>query len=268
MKKAIVYTVVFLFIQVVASSLVQLGWMAWKGADARLDATGMVVTMTIFSVATLCVFLRTRWTELSRAWLLTHPWFVLFWCVLAALGTIIPSSCLQEMLPELPNIVENEFDMILRNRLGYFVIGLLAPFVEEVVFRGAVLRALLRCWPGHVWRSILVSAVLFSAAHLNPAQLPHTLLAGVLLGWFYSRTGSIIPGVVFHWVNNTVAYVVYNIYPDPKLKLVDLFGSEVHVAMAVAFSLCILLPALFQLNLWMRQAEPMDISKKATVTRK
>jgi len=62
--------------------------------------------------------------------------------------------------------------------------------------------------------------------------------------------------------------VVYNIYPDPKLKLVDLFGSEVHVAMAVAFSLCILLPALFQLNLWMRQAEPMDISKKATVTRK
>jgi membrane protease YdiL (CAAX protease family) len=88
---------------------------------------------------------------------------------------------------------------------------------------------------------------------MNPAQLPHTFLVGLLLGWMYYRTDSIVPGVVFHWVNNTVAYVLYNIYPNPDMTLADLFGSQQHVLMAVGFSLCILIPALFQLNLNMKK---------------
>ena len=49
---------------------------------------------------------------------------------------------------------------------------------------------------------------------------------------------------------------MYAFYPNPDMKLIDLFkGSEMHVYMALGFSLLILLPALFQLNLWMRRAE-------------
>jgi membrane protease YdiL (CAAX protease family) len=194
-----------------------------------------------------------KWTEVSRHWVQTRPWLVLFWCVLAALGAIIPSTWLQEVMPPLPNIVEDEFDMILRNRFGYIVIGLMAPLAEEVVFRGAVLRSLLRWKAGNPWLAIFVSAILFSAVHMNPAQLPHTFLVGLLLGWMYYRTDSIVPGVVYHWVNNTVAYVLYNIYPNPDMTLADLFGSQQHVLIAVGFSLCILIPALFQLNLNMKK---------------
>jgi hypothetical protein len=64
----------------------------------------------------------------------------------------------------------------------------------------------------------------------------------------YWRTDSIVPGVVYHWVNNTVAYILYNIYPDPDLTLVEMFGSEQKVLMALGFSLLIFLPSLFQLN--------------------
>ena len=43
----------------------------------------------------------------------------------------------------------------------------------------------------------------------------------------YKRTGSIVPGVAYHWANNSVAYVLYNVYPDSDIKLVDIFkGSE------------------------------------------
>ena len=160
--------------------------------------------------------------------------------------------CIQEQMPELPNVVEEEFDMILRNRYGYFVIGLLAPLAEELVFRGAILRSLLK-WNSRPWVAILISAVLFSAAHMNPAQIPHTLLIGLLLGWMYYRTDSIVPGVVFHWVNNTVAYVLYNLYPNPDMTTTDLFGSERPVLMAVGFSLCILIPSLLQLNMRMQK---------------
>ena len=252
MKNAIIYWFVFLALQVLAGGIIQGVYLLWKGPGAVLDATGTILTMVLFSVVTMALFLRQKWAVVARHWIQTRPWVVLIWCVLAALGTIIPSGWLQEQMPELPNLVEEEFDMILRDRYGYFVVGLLVPLAEELVFRGAILRSLLK-WNSRPWVAILISAVLFSAAHMNPAQIPHTLLIGLLLGWLYYRTDSIVPGVVFHWVNNTVAYVLYNFYPNPDLKLVDLFGSQQHVLMAVGFSLCILIPSLIQLNLRMRK---------------
>jgi hypothetical protein len=252
MKKAIIYTLVFLVIQLMAGAVMQTVWTLVKGPGAQLDATGTILMMVLLSLFTLAWFLFKKWTVVSPHWIRTRPWLVLLWCVLAALGAIIPSTWLQEMMPELPNIVEEEFDMILRNRYGYLVVGLLAPFAEEVVFRGAVLRALLQ-WNKRPWVGIAISALLFSAAHMNPAQIPHTFLIGLLLGWLYYRTDSIIPGVVYHWVNNTVAYVLYNLYPNPDLTLTDLFGSQQRVLMAVGFSLCILIPSLIQLNYRMRK---------------
>ena len=252
MKNAIIYWFVFLAVQIIAGGIIQVIYLLWKGPGAVLDVTGTILTMTLFSVATMALFLWQKWAVVARHWIQTRPWVVLVWCVLAALGTIIPSAWLQEQMPELPNFVEEEFDMILRNRYGYFVVGLLAPLAEELVFRGAILRSLLK-WNSRPWVAILISAVLFSAAHMNPAQIPDTLLIGLLLGWLYYRTDSIVPGVVFHWVYNTVAHVLYNFYPNPDLKLVELFGSQQHVLMAVGFSLCILIPSLIQLNLRMRK---------------
>lgn len=247
MKNALIYTVVFAAIQIMVSYIVQGIWMLVMGKGSMMSATGMIITMGAFSVITMAVFLMAKWSEVSRHWVRTRPWFVLFWCVMAALGALIPSTFLQEQMPALPNVVEEEFEMLMKDRWGYLVIGLFAPLVEELVFRGAVLRELLR-WKRNPWIGIAISAALFAIIHMNPAQMPHAFLIGLLLGWMYYRTDSIVPGVVYHWVNNTVAYVLYNFYPDPNLTLLDLFGSQQRVLMALGFSLCIFLPALFQLN--------------------
>lgn len=247
MKNALIYTVIFGAIQVIVSFIVQGIWTLVMGKDTVMNATGMIITMAVFSILTMAVFLLAKWSVVSRHWVRTRPWFVLFWCVLAALGAIVPSVWLQEHMPELPNIVEGEFDMIMKDRWGYVIVGLLAPLAEEMVFRGAVLRSLLQ-WKSNPWIGIVVSALLFAMIHMNPAQMPHAFLIGLLLGWMYWRTDSIVPGVVYHWVNNTVAYVMYNLYPNPDLTLVELFGSEQKVLMALGFSLLIFLPSLFQLN--------------------
>ena len=253
MKKAIIYLVVFVGIQLVAGAVVQLVYILLKGQGAIVDATGLIVTTALVDVTTLLLFLLLKWAEVSRQWVRTRPWTVLFWCVLAAFGAIIPSTYLQEMMPELPNLAERELELIMNNRLGYFVVGLLAPLVEELVFRGAILRALLR-WKSNPWIGIMISAVMFSAVHMNPVQMPHAFLIGILLGWMYYRTDSIVPGVVYHWVNNTIAYVLFAFYPDPDMKLADFFGgSQQTVLMALAFSLCILVPSIYQLNLRMRK---------------
>lgn len=247
MKNALIYTVVFAAIQFVVSGIIQGIWMLIYGLEAIMDATGMIITMTVFSILTMIIFLVAKWSIVSRHWLQTRPWATLFWCVMAALGALIPSAWLQEIMPALPNLAEDTFDMILKDRWGYLVIGLLAPLAEELVFRGAILRALLQ-WKRNPWIGIVISALLFALIHMNPVQMPHAFLIGILLGWMYYRTDSIIPGIVYHWVNNTVAYVMYNLYPDPDMTLLDLFGNQRTELMALGFSLCIFLPALFQLN--------------------
>ena len=253
MKKAIIYLVVFVGIQLVAGAAIQLVYILLKGQGAIVDAKGLIITTALADVTTLVLFLLLKWAEVSKHWVRTRPWTVLFWCVLAAFGAIIPSTYLQEMMPELSNWAEREFELIMNNRFGYFVVGLMAPLVEELVFRGAILRALLR-WKSNPWIGIVISAVMFSAIHMNPAQMPHAFLIGILLGWMYYRTDSIVPGVVYHWVNNTIAYVLFAFYPDPDMKLMDFFGgSQRTVLLAVAFSLCILVPSIYQLNLRMRK---------------
>ena len=247
MKKAIIYLCVFLIIQVTASFIVQGILTLTTGKSMMESATSFILTTALFSVVTVVVFLWAKWSEVSRHWIRKRPWVTLIWCVVAALGAIIPSVWLQEHMPELPNLAEDAFDMIMKDRWGYVAVGLLAPLAEELVFRGAILRALLQ-WCSKPWAGIALSALFFAVAHMNPAQFPHAFLIGLLLGWMYYRTDSIIPGIVYHWINNSVAYVMYNLYPNPDITLTDLFGSERTVLMAVGFSLLIFLPALFQLN--------------------
>jgi len=252
MKNALIYTLVFLALQVCIGSVIQLSWVHITGKHAAADSMSLIVTMAVFSLIAMAIFLMAKWSVVSRHWVRTRPWVVLCWCVIAALGAIIPSMWLQELMPELPNVAEEHFEMIMKSRWGYLVIGLFAPLVEEMVFRGAVLRSLLQ-WNSRPWAAIAISSVIFAVIHMNPAQMPHAFLIGLLLGWMYYRTDSIVPGVVYHWVNNTVAYVMYNLYPDPDLTLIELFGSQRTVLMAVMFSLCLLAPSLFQLNLRLKK---------------
>ena len=253
MKKALFYVVMFLFIQVVVTSLFSL---ANNLLGQSKLSTGMyIASLSLFSLVVIVVFAWCRWTPVNRKYMRSRPWVVLIWSALAALGAILPSLWLQDVLPELPNFIEDEFEDILSNRWGYFAVGLFAPIAEEFVFRGAVLRSLLN-GTRKPWVAIILSALLFSLAHLNPAQMLHAVLVGLLLGWMYWRTGSIIPGIVYHWVNNTVAYVGENLLPGQTDHLSDLFGgNQQSMMLSILFSLCIFVPAIYQLHLNMRKVE-------------
>jgi membrane protease YdiL (CAAX protease family) len=254
MKKALSYLLIFIGLQIVGGGIITALWNVITGNSDKTAAM-LITTTGVVAVITISIFLWARYAEVSPKWLRTRPWTVLAWSVVASMGAIIPSIWIQEQMPELPNFVEQEFDTILGTPWGYLTIGLLAPLSEEIVMRGAILKELLKSEKLGVWAAITISALMFALIHMNPVQMPHAFLIGLLLGWMYWRTGSILPGVAYHWANNSIAFVMYAFYPNPDMKLIDLFkGSELHVYMALGFSLLILLPALFQLNLWMRRA--------------
>ena len=102
MKNALIYTIVFAAIQALISMLVQGLWPLVMGKETTMNATGMIMMMAAVSVITIAVFLLAKWSVASRDWMQTRPWFVLFWCVLAALGALIPSTWLQEQVCWLP----------------------------------------------------------------------------------------------------------------------------------------------------------------------
>jgi len=220
----------------------------------------MLATASIlFGVFSICFFSWRKWTPVSRAWIRTKPWFIFFWVTMAALGSILPSQWLIEQTQyTMPESQQQLFEEIMREPLGYVAIGLLAAMAEEVVFRGAVLRRLLDM-TGEQWHwvAIIASALIFGGVHLNAPQFIHGALIGLILGWMYYRTRSIVPCIVFHCVNNTVPYVMFNLMPQMNDgKLIDLFhGNERLMWMGLLCSMLMLLPALFQLNLRLKRAE-------------
>ena len=70
---------------------------------------------------------------------------------------------------------------------------------EELLFRGAIMQSLRRFGDPF---ALAVSSILFAMLHRNFIQGPNALLAGLVLGYFTLRTGSLIPAMVAHFVNN------------------------------------------------------------------
>ena len=263
------YIIVFVLIQTVLGLALGIigmwhdgtGWAAvWQAIlkdGLHMTAKMTVAYMALSSLLTMLLFARMHWSPVSRVWLASHPWTTQAWVFMLALGTILPSEWVVEKFQlTMPDSTTQLFESIMKEPTGYLAIGILGPVAEEMVFRGAVLRSLLKLFPAKVhWWPILISAVLFGAVHMNMAQFVHALPIGLLLGWMYYRTGSIIPGLLFHWVNNTVAYVMFNIMPQMgDGKLIDIFhGNDRMMWMGLGFSVCIMLPSLFQLHLRMKK---------------
>lgn len=86
--------------------------------------------------------------------------------------------------------------------------------VEEILFRGVILNALLP-FGGTV--AVLGSAFLFSLMHGNIFQLFYTALMGIILGYVYIRTRSIWCGVLIHFFNNTVSVVQEILFDLPDV---------------------------------------------------
>ena len=231
-------------------------------AASRPNGDALVLMMLFSSILTILVFGQFRWSPWSRDYLRSNPWLVVVWTIILSLGTILPSEWILESLQvRMSEAQVQMFEQIMGKPMGYIAIGILAPIAEEMCFRGAILRKLLTMFPKRQhWIAIAVSAVLFALAHFNVVQSLHAFLIGLLLGWLYYRTDSILPGIVFHWINNTVAYVMFNIMPQmDDGKLIDIFhGNHTEMLLALVFSLFIMIPAIVQLNQNMKPAAKKD----------
>ena len=81
-----------------------------------------------------------------------------------------------------------------------FLLVIVAPVTEELLFRGLILRGFLRRFS--VGRAFVLSSILFGAVHLNPWQFISATALGILFAWWYARTRSLIPCLIGHALFN------------------------------------------------------------------
>ena len=268
MKHALLFVGFFLVCQALSALLASFAIMPFfAGANYDTLVLHTVLSTVLYSVITLATFIGMKWCPVSGNYISTKPLGVLVLVSLLSLTLILPSTWTLELLPDkwTKDILADTFDKLLKSPEGYIVIGLAAPLVEEVVFRGAILRALLEWMKSSfgeftnkkAWIAIAISAVFFAAIHMNPAQIPHAFFGGLLLGWLYYRTGSIIPGILYHWVNNSSAFLLAWLFPDVKTdsKLIEYFGNnDTALTLSVIVSTIVAIPCILLLNRMMKRA--------------
>jgi membrane protease YdiL (CAAX protease family) len=109
------------------------------------------------------------------------------------------------ILPMPPGILEEFINLAgVGDQFIYVIVFtiLLAPVTEEMLFRGLLLRGFSGRYSAR--NAILLSAVMFGIWHLNPWQFFGAVVHGIFLAWWFVNTGSLIPCIVGHALNNAL----------------------------------------------------------------
>ena len=125
---------------------------------------------------------------------------------------------------------------------SFLVVAIFAPIFEEWLCRGMVLRGLLTKMKP-VW-AIVISALFFAVIHANPWQALNAFLIGLLMGYVYYKTGSLILTMIIHFVNNGTAVVLSNVESLKDYDYwIDILGKQqytlVFIASCVVLAACI-----------------------------
>ena len=122
----------------------------------------------------------------------------------------IPISALESFM-DLPDYLEQDFVDLAHNPIGILMLCIIAPIAEEYLFRGLMMRKMLR-WNISPWYAIIASSIMFGLIHLNPAQIPGAIILGIVMAWMCYRTKSLIPGIIIHITNNTLCRIPEECY--------------------------------------------------------
>ena len=132
-----------------------------------------------------------------------NPMSILWGFVLILITGIVIEPLL-ELFPE--SFLKIVDQMGMHGGWSILMLVVLAPVMEEVLFRGILLESVRSKY--NSGRAIVVSALMFGVIHFIPQQVVNAFVIGLILGFIYVRTDSLWPVIIIHALNNAMAYVV------------------------------------------------------------
>lgn len=95
--------------------------------------------------------------------------------------------------------------------LNLIIVGVLASVGEELLFRAVLIR-LFRSWFGNVHAAVLLSAIIFSAFHLQFFGFIPRFVLGLVFGYLFVWSGSVWLPILAHFINNASAVMVFYLF--------------------------------------------------------
>ena len=235
MKRAIKLVIYYFCYQLLFTTLITLPsvWIqlmnnggdvnAFTGTDAATNTTGL--TMVLSGIVMIWHLIHFKYIKFNLQSFKEVAAKTIWLSIPLILGAMTFFNICSEIIA-LPNWMEDEFVGMSRNVLGAISIAIMAPLVEELLFRGAIEGHLLKQGKSPV-AAILISSLIFGIVHINPAQVPFAFAIGAVFGWLYYRTGSVVPGIIGHFINNSIATIQMMVLSKEELntKTVDLIGE-------------------------------------------
>ena len=86
----------------------------------------------------------------------------------------------------------------------FFMMVIAAPVLEEILFRGIFLNGFLKNYSPR--RSLIWSSLFFAVAHMNPWQFIVAFILGLVIGYVYMKTKSLLPCIFIHFIANLTSY--------------------------------------------------------------
>ena len=141
-------------------------------------------------------------------------------CMAATFALAFCMDAVNALMPPMPEWLEGALKQMTQGDIwiNLLCVSIFAPFFEEWLCRGIVLRGLLNYKrtdaEGNAvrglkpWVAIVISALFFAAIHLNPWQAIPAFALGCLFGWVYYKTGSLKLTMLMHCTNNTLAVLM------------------------------------------------------------
>ncbi len=117
------------------------------------------------------------------------------------------------------------------------MLAILAPVMEEVLFRGILLESVREKYSNG--RAIVVSALMFGVIHVIPQQVVNAFVIGLILGFIYVRTDSLWPVIIIHALNNAMAYVIMQWSDGANITVRSLIENDTIYAVVYGMSLAV-----------------------------
>ena len=124
---------------------------------------------------------------------------------------------------------------LLANLLALISFVVLAPVIEEIMFRGILLHRWTQKWG--LTKAVLVSSVLFGVAHTDPIG---AVAFGIGMCVLYLRTQSLLVPIICHAANNLVVWFIeigYRLFEGPDYEYtLEVFRDEWYIGLICGLS--------------------------------
>lgn len=132
-----------------------------------------------------------------------------------------------------------------------------APLLEEILFRGLVFESCRERFGSGA--AVLISALMFGIIHGVAVQIINAFVVGLIFGYIYLRTHSLLSVIILHAINNGIAYISLAFFGDAaQTTLHELVAADWLYWAIYAISSLVLVYALARLVLTLRNETELD----------